>query len=841
MSKITWDKKTGGVKLSSYITDETLKISPRPVFYEELDLLKLSNIGWKYPKSNEPLLWACNKKYFYFGEFVFEVNGANIYDNPCVIFQPGFEKTNLIPVDVNAMLEINKDILFLLESEAIEFIREIYQQYSNANLVTKNFKSNQLDYEKLATSIEKKTKQKMAIIKQDCDSFDIMPLNSANQEGIKTYQTTKIDKFLASFSGGKDSQVLLDLCVRAIPPSEFEVIYSDTGYELPTSLEIYEITKQNYGKRFPDLQFSISKNHDTILNYWDKIGTPSNTHRWCCSVMKTAPLYRMLKLGNSNQQAKVLTFDGVRSEESVRRSKYGRVGKGVKHNNVINASPILYWTTTEIFLYLFHYKLPINNAYRQGMTRVGCLICPFSSDWNDMISRNNYPKYIEPFLSRIENKVKNSGVKDINEYIKSGNWKRRAGGRDMSFPSHMEIVSTKPNLEIKCISPQKDLITWLIAVGDYTIHSTEPNITGEINYKNNIFKFTISISNNEQIVIFENTAFQPTLQGLLKRALYKATFCINCESCEVECPTGALYIMPEVKIDRKKCIHCHKCLLFHDFGCIVANSLNITGNNINNKNKSMKLISYNNFGLKEEWLDVFMSSPDTYFIENLHGLNIKYQLPNFVKWLVQAEVIDNSKSKSITPLGKILYKIYQNNPRLVWEVIWINLTYNSPIAKWYKENVDWNFSFTQVDIQEMVKNDYPSNSPTTISNIVYALFRTFKESPIGNMGLCIETEKLQYKKNANNDLSRESIAYSLYKYSEINNLKSFRVSDFYNTENNSGFYKEFGISKSDVEKHLRSLNSDTNRILIAELNMGLDHINLRDDLTSLSVLSFLNQ
>jgi hypothetical protein len=254
----------------------------------------------------------------------------------------------------------------------------------------------------------------------------------------------------------------------------------------------------------------------------------------------------------------------------------------------------------------------------------------------------------------------------------------------------------------------------------------------------------------------------------------------------------------------------------------------------------MKLISYNNFGLKGEWLSAFMSSVETYFVDNAHGLNIKEQLPNFVKWLVQSEILVDSKSKQISQLGKLLSNIYCDMPDLIWEIIWINLSYNAPIAKWYKENVDWHFNFTQADIQELVRNDYPSDSLTTIKNIVYALFRTFKESPIGNMGLCVETERLYYKKNPCKDLSREALAYSLYKYSEIKGVKSFRVSDFYLPDNKQGIYREFGISKSEFEKHLHSLNSDTNRILVAELNMGLEHITLRDDLTSLKVLSLLS-
>ena len=49
MFKVEWDIETGGVKLSSKVTKDTLGISPRPVWHEELDLLKLDNLGFTYP------------------------------------------------------------------------------------------------------------------------------------------------------------------------------------------------------------------------------------------------------------------------------------------------------------------------------------------------------------------------------------------------------------------------------------------------------------------------------------------------------------------------------------------------------------------------------------------------------------------------------------------------------------------------------------------------------------------------------------------------------------------------------------------------------------------------
>ena len=831
MRRIEWDKESGGVLLTPKVTKDTLGISPRPVWFEELDLLGLDKLGYTYPRVEAPLMWAINKQYFYRGELMFDAKGANIYDAPTIIFQKGKESAVLEPVDVELMLRRNKDEMFLIENEAIEFIRDTYTAYAGVNRAHDSIKANQdIDFEALAERAEKRTKQKMAVVKEDCDSFDVMPLDAANAAGKRVLLSTRIDRFIASFSGGKDSQVVLDLVTRAIPPTAFEVIYSDTGYELPPSLELYEDVKRYYGERFPSLKFSTARNHESVLNYWDKIGTPSDTHRWCCSVMKTAPLYRMLKV-DGNKQARVLTFDGVRAEESTRRSGYKRIGKGVKHSTVVNASPILNWSTIEVFLYLLGHNLSINPAYRKGVTRVGCVICPFSSEWNEMVVRNNYRDAISPFLCRIEANVKKLDIPDPKEYIVSGNWKRRAGGRDMTPDAKINILSVKPDFVIEIFNSHKNHTTWFPAVGIFNGNSKN----GNIKFKDNVFNYSVKTLTDRIIITFPSAAMDALFVGLVKRALYKSTFCINCEACEVECPTGALSILPEAKIDLSKCIHCHKCLSFHELGCIVAHSLKIT----NNKTTKMKLVGYNNFGLKEEWLDYYMLNHEDFFNSEDHGLNTKEQLPSFTKWLIHSEILDDAKNKRLTLIGNLLASIYQDNPSLVWEIIWINLTYSSPIVKWYAQSVSFLNETADANLKEMVKLDYPDSSDTTIKNIVYALLRTLKESPIGNE-LCqyVQTDKQKFIRQQYTDASCEAIAYSLYKYGEFVDSKELRVSSLFN-DTEHGAKIEFGIDRNSLMKKLRYLHSES--ILIAELNMGLDHITLRQDLNSTSVLELLTK
>ena len=835
MFKVEWDTETGGVVLSSLHTQKTLGVSPRPVFFEELDLLKLNQLGWKYPHCQEPLLWACNKQYYYRGELVFEAKGANIYDEPTVVFVEGKEKLSLQPIDMSTMLERCSDEMFLAESEAIEFIRDVYVQYSSARKSVEKVKANQIDYEALAAKIEKQTKQKMAIVKQDCDSFDIMSLENAKQKGKRTYATTKIDVFLSSFSGGKDSQVVLDLCTRAIPPQAFEVIYSDTGYELPTSLTLYKEVQQYYKGLYPELRFRTARNHEGVLNYWDKIGTPSDTHRWCCSVMKTAPLHKMLKIEGTNKQARVLVFEGSRGEESNRRATYERIGKGVKHNNVINARPIFNWNTTEVFLYMFKHKITFNTAYRIGKPRVGCLICPFSSEWDDMIVNKYFPNELKPFISRLEEWSKIRGVNNLDEYIKGHKWKLRASGKFMEVKTSVNFQTKGNKLIAKVTNPQSNLMIWLKALGDCNISNNKNTtfVQGEIKIKGKIYPFELEYNNTDYIISFSNIS-DVVLIGYVKRTIYKSAYCIKCEVCEVECPTGALSIYPNFDIDSKKCSHCLKCLLFHERGCIVADSLSMA-QEIDFK-KMTGISGYGTFGLREEWLAEYFALQSDYWKNNALG---NKQVPSLKAWLKDSLIVDDKIN--VTELGLSLSNIFQNYHDVVWEIVWINLSYKSPLINWFISNVSFGGMYNKQTLLDLYKEQYQEGYKT-FEYSLQALFNMFANSPIGDV-FCQKEEitKNDFERRPYDDLSREAIAYSLYKYAESVGTKSLRVSDFYQEDCKQGVYREFGISRSAFESQLRSLNSDTNRVLVAELNMGLDSITLREDLDALEALKLLTK
>lgn len=826
MFKIIWDRETGGVLLDTKVTKDTLGISPRPVFFEELDFLGLTDLGWTYPQCKEPIMWAVNKQYWYRGTMLFEAKGANMYDAPMVVFAPGIRPMALEAIDIDEMLRRNSDLMFLLESEAIEFIRDTYYAYSQVNRVRTVVRANEeVDYEELAERLEKKTKQKMAVVKEDCDSFDIVPLNIATQEGKRVLLSTKIDRFIASFSGGKDSQVVLDLCTRAIPPSEFEVIYSDTGYELPPSLELYEEVKRYYGERFPALKFSITRNHESVLNYWDKIGTPSDTHRWCCSVMKTAPLYRSLKV-EGNKQAKVLAFDGVRAEESVRRSSYERIGKG-KHVFAYNAHPIISWNNIEIFLYIFRYGLTINKAYRLGKARVGCIICPFSTAWDDCIINRNYSKELQQFTDRIISYASTTRIQDVVQFIKDRKWKLKILGNTHNLPT-VKFSQSSNDIKLEITNARLSIFDWLPALCDYTLSSNGDIKSGELKFKTDIYTYRIEENIDKGRCIFEVYSIKDVrLILLMKRLAQKTAYCIQCEVCEVDCPTGALSIDNKITINKTKCIHCHRCITSHDRGCIVADCNRM----VKDSDTTLKIYGYKKFGLREEWLDDFMADPPNFWESKTWG-GPMYEA--FKRWGKDALLLDSKNE--ITEFGSLLQEIYVDNPTLVWEILWINLSYNSFIVNRFTHFVDFGQLYNAKTLQGIIADNENVGSLSTLSNACLALTDMITKSIIGDELLQgVEMGKSKQRQK-HEELSVEAIAYSLFRYSEEHDTREFRMSDLYSTETEDGPYHQFGISKTSFTRALRYLSASDNRILIAELNMGLDHIKLDDNLSSTEVL-----
>ena len=748
----------------------------RPVFYEELDLLGFDKLTWKYPKTDKPLMWAETRRYIYKGELVAEAVGGGLFTKPTIKLYK--DNLTIEPVNIDLMIKKNKPLMIGLVQNTVETIYEVYKKHKDAN----------------------------------------------------------IDVIYVAFSGGKDSLVLLDLVQRALPHNEFKVIFSDTSMEISDTYKTVEEVK----KRYPTLEFHTAKFHIKAEDTWKMFGVPSRILRWCCAVHKSAPALLKLReiIGKNNLQA--LAFDGIRAEESNSRATYLIEGNNSKHASQINKHPMFEWSSAEVFLYLLQGSLLINNAYRYGSNRVGCLVCPMSSSWKEYITHKIYKKEVEIFLKIIDVSFRNK-ISDKNErkkYIETGGWKGRIDGRDIKTNGN-KIIEQESNdkYSISVSGDYGSWREWSKALG-LLIKMTENKYV--INYKGTNYPFTIEENENGLVATIVK---QPKNHNyirfmyLFKNIFYKAAYCKKCGVCSVECRFGALSFANNKLNINENCKNCESCLDMPK-GCLIAKSkLFITGG----KNVMIKgLGNYRGFGFNREWLAHYFELGNNLWTTDRLG-KPKYDALKI--WLKESEITQNN---TITELGEEIKRIGTNSVRS-WAVIFNNLVYNATIVKWYIQNISIGATQTRSDIKILFGDDY---KPSTKDNAVNSLVNIFRYSPIGSelgAGIC------EIKGNSVKSITRSIwnnpdpvvILYSLYKFAEkCDGHYSFTLSYLCDDNIERGGIspsKIFGISQIVLKRKIQNLATDHREFISATFNKDLDNIDLVKDKTSLGVLKFFNK
>lgn len=787
MFKVKWDIQNNGVILSDNITDAEAIPAPRPVFLQELQILEVDK-HYRLPNTDKPICWNVDARYYYKGQPFFERRGAGIYSKPTINYNEGFTFSSLEPIDIDKVIEINREAIETIENEAMDFIMGCYETFNG-----------------------------------------------------------KVDDFVVAFSGGKDSQVILDLVTRVLPVESFKAVFQDTDMELPCTYDIVSYTEEDYKYRFPNFKLYHAKSDRSALDLWKQYGPPSRVNRWCCSVMKTTVFRRTMKeLHQTEKQPKVAVYEGVRSDESARRSGYERIGANVKHPNLFNCRPIFRWNDSEVFLYMFSRGIELNPAYRMGLTRVGCGVCPFASDWSEYLIRRIYPDISKKYVAVIEDMARNLGLSSkekINEYISSNNWQKNAGGRGL-IPdgSRVDLISKEPNFECVVNQPKSDWRIWLYAMCDF-FSDESGNITrGQMNFSGALYRFTVEETNNSVRFIVEGTVNKPALHAMLSRVLTKTAGCELCGVCEAECPTGALTVRNKVEINKNMCVHCHKCLEVSSRGCLIAHRKQINEGGMLVKSANMRtsgIDRYSTFGLRDEWVDVFFDKGDSWF-GSYPNLGNK-MIPAAINWLREAELIDE-KEKKISGKFDIVKDLYDRNKLAAWQVIWVGLSFNSAIVNSFVKSLKLEVQYTRDDIVAIMREDFPTLNDNTIKNPTNALVTMLRYSPLG----CLTSEvsdaqniyvaELLMSGNSTKGIRRVSpgyvsmpaLAYLLYKEAHTSKCFDVTVSDLL-LPGQINPYSVLGMNADNLIPALKALTQMG--VLTADLTGGLENVHLNEDIT----------
>ena len=205
---------------------------------------------------------------------------------------------------------------------------------------------------------------------------------------------------ILGFSGGKDSQVCYDLCLRA--GIKFQAVFNHC-FESPETLNFIRIYYPSVLWRREIKQgfiANIRHNHKGFL--------PTSEAAYCCEEYK-----------HNRNYVDSASIVGVRREESAKRAarkvletKNKTFLKANKERinsyfesyciasgapNEIQLKPIVDWSDEEVWNYIHKHHLPINPVY-QSSRRVGCIICPkanFTSNYKALLK---YPKLIDAII-----------------------------------------------------------------------------------------------------------------------------------------------------------------------------------------------------------------------------------------------------------------------------------------------------------------------------------------------------------------------------------------------------------------------------------------------------------
>ena len=202
------------------------------------------------------------------------------------------------------------------------------------------------------------------------------------------------------FSGGKDSQVVYDLCKRS--GIKFKA-YFNRSFESPTTMKFI---RENY----PDVIWrhdhhygfieNIRKVHHRLL--------PSVQTAFCCADYKHNTKYIDkcsivgVRKSESNER-KSRTAISFKNKTALKKNKklidnyFIENCQSIGTASVIQLLPIVDWSDAIVWDYIEKHNLPINPEYKHS-NRIGCIVCPkanFNKNFNSLM---RYPKLVDAFI-----------------------------------------------------------------------------------------------------------------------------------------------------------------------------------------------------------------------------------------------------------------------------------------------------------------------------------------------------------------------------------------------------------------------------------------------------------
>ena len=264
-----------------------------------------------------------------------------------------------------------------------------------------------------------------------------------------------IDNVYISFSGGKDSTVLMHL-VRSLYPS-IPCVFVDTGLEYPEikefvkkqeNIEIirpkmsfkqviekygYPMTSKAQARYLHDMRYSTEKMKLRRINgdskgryklakkYYYLIDAPFPISAKCCDIMKKQPAKLYEK-----HTGRVPFIGTLACESLLRKQVYMKYGCNAFNNSRPASTPLGFWLEQDILHYIKENDIEIPQVYGEiieengvfkttGLDNTGCIFCGFGIDYDGEPNRYQRLEKTHPQLhDYCMNKL---GFKEVCEFM----------------------------------------------------------------------------------------------------------------------------------------------------------------------------------------------------------------------------------------------------------------------------------------------------------------------------------------------------------------------------------------------------------------------------------------
>lgn len=263
---------------------------------------------------------------------------------------------------------------------------------------------------------------------------------------------------ILTYSGGKDSDVLVQLAIECLDVSDFEILNSHTTVDAPET--VYYIRERFKEWEAQGIKCTVHYPHykdGRPMSMWslivDKEIPPTRVQRYCCAKLKEASTpNRFVATGvraaeSINRRGRdVFSFRGMKKDErrfyslehteEVFRESLENTEGGVqnespwdcliianaKKNKDLICNPVYKWTDTDVWDFIRGRSMKYNPLYEQGWKRVGCIGCPMAT--NQLWELDQYPKYkqlyIKAFDRMIERRAEKGKINKNEDVWKNG-------------------------------------------------------------------------------------------------------------------------------------------------------------------------------------------------------------------------------------------------------------------------------------------------------------------------------------------------------------------------------------------------------------------------------------